>query len=111
MCFEVETQNIPKFHLCNDEILKPRFDNFCWRYTKRRFPIHKNFRTEEANHEYNFLKIGRAVVKPGSKSKIPLRMLNAGNNYLKVYAHSHIADLHEIEEMDDYEVPELEEKQ
>ena len=87
-----------KIHLSETEILRPRSDNFVWGYITKCFPKYKNFITNEANHKYQTLKIGRSVVAPGASMKIPLRILNAGNAALKVFAHSHIADLEEIED-------------
>ena len=100
----VETQQSPiKVHLCETEVLQPRSDNFLWGYITRSFPKTKSFITKEANHNYQALKIGRSVVTPGLMKKIPIRILNAGNASLKVFAHSHVADLEETE----YEPPEF----
>lgn len=40
-------------------------------------------------------------MSPGESLRIPLRLLNAGNNYLKIYANSNIAELEEIEKFEE----------
>ena len=49
------------------------------------------------------MKIGKCLTSPGNTGRVPLRILNLGNSYLKIFAHTNVAELEEIKNDDFYE--------
>ena len=56
------------------------------------------------------MKIGKCLTSTGKTGRVPLRIINLGNSYLKIFAHTNVAELEEIKNDDFYEPEEMHEK-
>nr|CAD2147159.1 unnamed protein product [Meloidogyne enterolobii] len=79
--------------LLKTQILPALSDSLVWGKINRCVGPEDQYITEESEHRYFPLRVGKCLVKPMAKRIVPLRLLNYGNSEIKVHANSKLATL------------------
>uniref|UniRef100_A0A183C354 RNA-directed DNA polymerase n=1 Tax=Globodera pallida TaxID=36090 RepID=A0A183C354_GLOPA len=93
----VEKQPI-EIRLHQSQTLPPLSDSFAWGRINRNLAPDEAFITQEREHNYFPLRVGKCLTSPGSTRVVPLRLLNFGNSVIKVHEGSRLANLESMEE-------------